>query len=354
MLYHLSLYLKSYWSAINILHYVSFRAMAGLLTALGLSFVFGNWFINKFSQLVRTPTRAYVPDTHKLKGNVPTMGGLFIIANVLISALLWCNLLDLHVWVFLFTVLSFGAIGLIDDWNKLHKKQGISARAKFVLQLGSALLVVLSWLYLIGPSTELVLPFFKNIHPNLGYCFIPWAILVLVGCSNAVNLTDGLDGLAIGSLLPNFAVFGMIAYVSGHVLLAEYLQIPFMASSELAVLSAILVGSSLGFLWYNTYPAQFFMGDVGSLSLGAALALLGLMTKQELLLIIAGGLFVLETISVVLQVLSYKTTGKKIFKMAPIHHHFELLGWPESKITIRFTIISIVLSLLALMTLKMR
>ncbi len=328
--------------------------MAGLLTALGLSFVFGNWFISKFSQLVRTPTREYVPDTHKLKGNVPTMGGLFIIANILISALLWCNLLDLHVWVFLGAILLFGAIGFIDDWNKLHKKQGISARAKFFLQLGSALLVVVVWCWACKPSMELVLPFFKNIHPNLGYLFIPWAILVLVGCSNAVNLTDGLDGLAIGSLLPNFAVFGVMAYVSGHVLLAEYLQIPFMATSELAVLSAILVGSSLGFLWYNTYPAQFFMGDVGSLSLGAALALLGLMTKQELLLIIAGGLFVLETVSVILQVLSYKYMGKKVFRMAPIHHHFELLGWPESKITIRFTIISIVLSLLALMTLKMR
>lgn len=354
MLYHLSVWLKSHWSAINVLHYVSFRAMAGLLTALGLSFVFGNWFISKFSQLVRTPTRAYVPETHKLKGSVPTMGGLFVIANVLISALLWCNLLDLHVWIFLLAILVFGAIGLIDDWNKLHKKQGISARAKFLLQLSSALFVVLIWLWFARPNTELVFPFFKNIHPDLGYLFIPWAVFVLVGCSNAVNLTDGLDGLAIGSLLPNFAIFGAIAYVSGHVLLAEYLQVPFMATSELAVLSAILVGSSLGFLWYNTYPAQFFMGDVGSLSLGAALALLGLMTKQELLLIIAGGLFVLETVSVILQVLSYKYLGKKVFKMAPIHHHFELLGWPESKITIRFTIISIVLSLLALMTLKLR
>lgn len=354
MLYQLSLWLTQYWSAWNVVHYVSFRAMAGLLSALVLSFIFGNWFIAKFSQLLKTPTREHVPDSHKLKGNVPTMGGIFIIANVLISALLWCNLGDLHVWVFLLAISLFGGIGLLDDLYKLWYKRGVTAKTKFLLQLGGAGLVVGSWLQFCQPSTALVIPFFKTLQLDLGWFLVPWAILVLVGCSNAVNLTDGLDGLAIGSLLPCFAAFGAMAYVSGHVILADYLQLPFVNTAELAVLGAILVGSSLGFLWYNTYPAQFFMGDVGSLALGAALALMGLMTRQELLLLIAGGLFVVETCSVILQVLSYKFTGKRLFRMAPIHHHFELLGWPESKITMRFMIISLVLALLALMTLKLR
>jgi len=203
-------------------------------------------------------------------------------------------------------------------------------------------------------STELIFPFFKHCRPDLGLFFIPWAVFILVGCSNAVNLTDGLDGLAIGSLLPNFATFTLICYLAGHYGIAHYLQIPFAGTAEIVVIGAILIGASLGFLWYNAYPAQIFMGDVGSLALGAGLALMAIMAKQELLLSISGGLFVLETVSVMVQVLSVRYLGKRIFKMAPIHHHFELLGWPESRITTRFGIISLVLCLLALITLKLR
>jgi phospho-N-acetylmuramoyl-pentapeptide-transferase len=282
------------------------------------------------------------------------MGGVFILAIVLINTLLWCDLTNMQVWIFLFCILGFGALGFWDDWNKIHAQKGISSGTKFKLQLLIASLVVSCLVLFTSFSTELVFPFFKHCTPNLGWLFIPWAIFIIVGCSNAVNLTDGLDGLAIGSLLPNFATFALICYISGHYGLAHYLHIPFAGTAEIAIVGAILIGSSLGFLWYNAYPAQIFMGDVGSLALGAGLALMAIMAKQELLLAISGGLFVLETVSVMLQVLSVRHFGKRIFKMAPIHHHFELLGWPESRITTRFGIISLVLCLLTLITLKLR
>ena len=259
-----------------------------------------------------------------------------------------------QVWIFLFCILGFGALGFWDDWNKIRKNRGISSGIKFKLQVLVAFLVIIALKIGTNLSSELVFPFFKLCTPDIGWLFIPWAIFVLVGCSNAVNLTDGLDGLAIGSLLPNFATFSLICYLAGHYGIAHYLHIPFAGTAEISIIGAILIGSSLGFLWYNTYPAQIFMGDVGSLALGAGLALMAIMAKQELLLPIAGGLFVLETVSVVLQVLSVRFRGKRIFKMAPIHHHFELLGWPESKITARFGIISLVLCLLTLITLKLR
>lgn len=354
MLYHFALYLKQYCSFFNVFHYISVRAMCALLTSASLSLAFGSRFIALAQRLFASKPREYVPQTHQVKYNIPTMGGVLMIASILSSLLLWGNLLNSKLWISILTLLLFGAIGFLDDWCKLKRKKGISSYQKFSLQLISALIVVLAWFFLASPSTELVFPFFKNLHPDLGYLFVAWAVFVIIACSNAVNLTDGLDGLATTSLITNFGVFSLVAYVAGHVQIANYLQIPFAGTSELVILGGALLGSTLGFLWYNAYPAQIFMGDVGSIALGAILGLIALMTKQELLFVIAGGLFVLETLSVILQVLSFKYRGKRIFKMAPIHHHFELIGWPESKITIRFAIISIILGLLALMTLKMR
>lgn len=320
-----------------------------------MSFLFGGWFIDKSKQLFRSKVRDLTPERHQReKDNSPTMGGLFILTIVTINTLLWCDLTKPQVWIFLLCLLGFGAIGAWDDWTKIRTRKGINARSKFLLQLAVATGIVLAWLITTQVPTTVVFPFFKNLQPDLGLLFIAWAVFIIVGCSNAVNLTDGLDGLAIGSLMPNFATFALIAYLAGHSKIAAYLQIPYTATAEIAVIGAILVGASLGFLWYNTYPAQIFMGDVGSLALGAGLALMALMCKQELLLPIAGGLFVLEAVSVILQVLSFKYLGKRIFKMAPIHHHFELLGWQESKITVRFGIISLVLCLLALITIKLR
>lgn len=354
MFYHLSLWLRSSYSFLNFIHYTTFRSMAALLTALLLSFLFGNWFIKKSSQFFRSGPREYTPAAHQQKGNMPSMGGIFILATVLISTLLWGNLTNPLLWIVLFGLIVFGGIGFIDDYNKIKKRKGISARNKFLLQAGCATILVCAWLYITGFNTTLSFPFFKNFQPDIGLFFIFWAVFVIVGTSNAVNLTDGLDGLAIGSLITNFLTFSIIAYLAGHYKIATYLNIPFAGTSELVIVGAALIGASIGFLWYNAYPAQIFMGDVGSLSLGAGLGLIALMTKQELLLIISGGLFVMETLSVIIQVFCFKVWKKKVFKMTPIHHHFELIGWPESKITVRFGIISVILCLVALMTLKMR
>lgn len=354
MLYHIAFYLTQFSPIFNVIHYVSFRAIASLLTALILSVIFGQTFIEHSREFFSARVREYTPDSHKNKGVMPTMGGVFILMIVCISTMLWNNLQHAEVWVFLMSLLLFGGIGFWDDLSKIKKKKGINESSKLIAQIVFGLCVSVAWIFLAGGSTELYFPFFKNLHPNLGLFFIPWAIFVIVATSNAVNLTDGLDGLAIGSLIANFSTFSLIAYMAGHAIIANYLHIPFAGTAELAVIGTTLVGASLGFLWYNAYPAQIFMGDVGSLSLGAALGFMALMSKQELLLPISGGLFVLETISVMLQIFSYKYLKKRIFKMAPIHHHFELLGWPESKITIRFCIISLVLCLLALLTLKVR
>lgn len=355
MIYHIASFLTPYISVCNVVHYVSVRAILGLLSTLMFSFIFGSWFIETSKKFFRSKAREMTPDSHRAKDDMPTMGGLFVLAVVVINMLLWCDLTDPHVWIMIACLVSFGAIGLWDDWLKIKSRRGISARAKFIAQWSAAGVVIGAWLWFCrGASTELYFPFFKNFHPNLGILFMLWAMFVLVSMSNAVNLTDGLDGLAINSLIPNFAVFSLIAYLAGHFILSLYLHIPFAATAEVAIIGSILVGASLGFLWYNAYPAQIFMGDVGALSLGAALALMAIMSKQELLLPIAGGLFVIETLSVMIQVTSYKYLGRRVFRMAPIHHHFELLGWPESKITVRFGIISLVLCLLALITLKLR
>lgn len=354
MFYFLSHFSKNSFFFANVFHYTSFRAIAALLTTLLLALLTGNWFIRYGSFWFSSKAREYTPDTHKSKNDLPTMGGLFIIAIFIMSVLCWADLGNWSVWIFILCIVAFGFIGFIDDWYKIQSKRGISARSKFILQWTIAFIVVVLWVWLMDPKTTITVPFFKNIHPDLGLLFIPWAMFVIVSMSNAVNLTDGLDGLALGSLLPNYVLYSVIAYLAGHKIIAAYLYIPFASSAELTVIGAALIGASLGFLWYNTYPAQIFMGDVGSLALGAGLALGALMAKQELLLVISGGLFVAETVSVMLQVFVYKRWKKRIFRMAPLHHHFELLGWPEARITTRFGIISLILCLLAFLTLKLR
>ncbi|TET06451.1 phospho-N-acetylmuramoyl-pentapeptide-transferase [Candidatus Dependentiae bacterium] len=354
MIYHIAYALKPYLAALNLVHYVSFRAIAALLSALIFSLLFGNWFITKFRILFASKTRPWVPERHKIKDNLPTMGGLFIITTVILTSLLWSDLSKPIVWIFLLSLISFGSIGFWDDWCKIHYNRGMPASHKFILQWLMALIITGLWIYVGNASTVLSFPFFKNLNPNLGLFFIPWAMFIMVGSCNAVNLTDGLDGLAIGSLMPNFATFSLICYLAGNAKFAHYLHIPFSGSAEITILGATLVGVSLGFLWYNTYPAQIFMGDVGSLALGGGLAFMALTSKQELLLLLSGGLFVLETLSVIIQICSHKFLGYRIFKMAPLHHHFELLGWQESKITVRFAIISLILCLLALISLKIR
>ena len=354
MLFHVAAYLKQNFVVLNLVHYVSFRAMAALLSSLAFSFIFGLWFIKKSQQFFRSKARPFTPHTHQAKNDMPTMGGIFIVGVVILSALLWCDLLNPHIWIALGCLIGFAIIGALDDWKKITTNNGISSGLKFGMQCIVASAVAYAWIFFVSPTDQLYFPFFKNLHPSLGILFISRIIFILIGTSNAVNLTDGLDGLAIGALLSNFGTFSLVCYIAGHVKIADYLMIPFAGTSELAVFGASLFGASLGFLWYNTYPAQIFMGDVGSLGLGAVLAFMALASKQELLLVIAGGLFVVETVSVIVQVLSFKFLGKRMYRMAPLHHHFELKGWPESKITVRFCIIAFILSLLALMTLKIR
>lgn len=354
MLYHCAHFLTTYFSFFNVLHYVSVRAMGGFLSALLVSFIFGGLFIRTSQRFFRAKARPWTPESHQAKNNTPTMGGLFIILVFLFNSFLWTNLLYPGTWVVLSTVVLFGGIGFFDDYLKIKHQKGISSKLKFRLQVLSAAAVSLGWYFFMQPSTALCIPFFKNFNPNLGFLLIGWAMFIVVATSNAVNLTDGLDGLATGPLIFNFASFALIAYLAGHKQFASYLYIPFAGTAELAILGAILVGCLLGFLWYNTYPAQIFMGDVGSLALGAGLAMLALIAKQEFLLVISGGIFVLETLSVIIQVASLKLFKKRVFRMAPIHHHFELMGWKEAKITVRFWIISIILSVIALLVLKLR
>lgn len=333
---------------------MSVRAIGAFLSTLLMSFLFGNWFIEISERLFRSKAREWTPETHQAKNNTPTMGGLFMMSIFLINALLWTNLRLPAVWFFIWCVVSFGAIGFFDDYLKIKQHKGISSALKFRLQLLASGIAVLGWYFFAAPSTELCLPFVKSFSPELWLLIIPWGMFVLIGTSNAVNLTDGLDGLATGPLIVNFASFSLICYLAGHKQFAQYLYIPYAGSAEIAILAATMVGVLLGFLWYNTHPAQIFMGDVGSLPLGASLGFAALVARQEALLAITGGIFVLETLSVMIQVTSYRLWGKRVFRMAPIHHHFELMGWKETKITVRFWIISIILAVLALLTLKLR
>lgn len=353
-MYHLLLYLQNYIRYFRVIDSISFRAMAAFLTALGLSFIFGSWFIEHSKRFFRSGVRQFTPDTHQVKGSTPTMGGLFIVGIVVATILLWCDLRDAHVHTILTALILFAAIGFWDDWCKIFYKKGISTRHKWTAQLVAGAVVIIVWHFLLNPSTVVCTPIFKDLNPDLGLLYFIWALFIIVGTSNAVNLTDGLDGLAISALLPNFATFALIAYCAGHIVFAHYLHIPFVATAEVAIIAVILIGACLGFLWYNTYPAQIFMGDVGALSLGACLGLMALMTKQELLLALSGAVFIGETLSVIIQVIGFTLFKKRIFRLAPIHHHYEKLGWPEMKITIRASIITIITCLCALMLLKVR
>lgn len=298
------------------------------------------------------------PPNHLGKQGTPTMGGCLLIPVIILSTILWTDYLNIYVWLVLFVAFGFGLIGFADDFIKTVGKssQGLSARAKFSLQFLVALIFALVIYNLDSFNTQLNLPFLKTLSPDLGWWYMALSIFIIVGASNAVNLTDGLDGLAIGPVIIAFVSYLAFSYLAGHIKIAQYLQIPYVAGSgELCILCGAVVGAGLGFLWYNAYPAEVFMGDVGSLPIGAILGAVAVITKQEVVLILVGGIFVFETLSVIFQVLFFKITGgKRIFRMAPIHHHFELKGWPESKVTVRFWIIAIILALLSLGTLKIR
>jgi len=355
MIYALVSKLYDKISYLNFLGYVSVRGMAALLTVLLVAIIGGDYCISWAQRLFRSRMREYTPERHRDKVGTPTMGGLFFVAAMCGTILLWCNLSDPHVWVMMLCLILFSVIGLWDDWSKLVKQRGISERYKFCAQVIAATLVVMLWYGTCHPDPVIVMPIFKGMVIPCGPIMaMIWWVFVIVAMSNAVNLTDGLDGLAIGSLIPNFATFSLIAYAAGHSGFAKYLHIPYAGTAEVAIIGAIFVGASLGFLWFNMYPAQIIMGDVGALPLGAALALMAIMSRQEVLVCISGIVFVAETCSVIMQVFSYRHFGRRIFRMAPLHHHFELLGWPEAKITVRFCIITIIACLLTLMLIKIR
>jgi len=356
MLYHLFYPLHTEWFAFNVFKYITFRTIYATITALLLVMILGPWFIRKVSELkMGEVIRNDGPQSHLQKKGTPTLGGILILGAVILSTLLWANLTNQFIWVVIFVTLSFGGIGLVDDLQKLKRGRGISMKTKFLAQVLFAFITVAYLFLIIKLDTHLYLPLFRKVTPDLGWFFIIFAILVIVGASNAVNLTDGLDGLAIGPAAIAFGTYLVFVYCTGHYNIAQYLQIPFIkGSGELAIFCGAMVGAGMGFLWYNAYPAQIFMGDVGSLSLGGALGTIAVIAKQEIILVLIGGVFVMETLSVIFQVGSYRLRGKRIFRMAPLHHHFELKGWSEPKIIVRFWIITILLALLTLSTLKLR
>jgi phospho-N-acetylmuramoyl-pentapeptide-transferase len=358
MLYHIFYPLATNVKLFNIFKYLTFRTIYAMITALVVCFVVGPWIIRKLESLqARQVIRTDGPESHLQKEGTPTMGGVMILAAIVIPTLLWADLTNHYVWMVMFITVGFGLIGFVDDYKKVVEKspKGLSARQKMFWQVLLAGSVAVFLFLKPGFSEELFFPFFKKFHPDLWIWFIPFATLVIVGASNAVNLTDGLDGLAIGPVTINAATYLLFAYIAGHATLSAYLQIPrVVGAGELAIVCGAMVGAGLGFLWYNSYPAEVFMGDVGSLSLGGTLGTIAVLTKQEILLVIVGGVFVVEALSVIFQVGSYKFRGKRIFRMAPIHHHFELKGVAEPKIIVRFWIITIILALVAISTLKMR
>jgi phospho-N-acetylmuramoyl-pentapeptide-transferase len=358
MLYHLLYPLAGNIKLFNVFKYLTFRSIYAMITALVLCFIIGPWVIRKLEALqARQVIRTDGPESHLKKQGTPTMGGVLILGAIVIPTLLWADLTNSYIWLTLFVVVGFGVIGFVDDYKKVVEKnpKGLSPRQKmfwtFFVAGGVALYLFLDPNF----SEELFFPFFKRLHPDLWVMFIPFAALVIVGASHAVNLTDGLDGLAIGPVTINAATYLLFSYIAGNAKLSAYLQIPYVpGTGELAVFCGAMVGAGIGFLWYNSYPAEVFMGDVGSLSLGGALGILAVLTKQEILLVIVGGVFVIEALSVIFQVGSYKYRGKRIFRMAPIHHHFELKGVAEPKIIVRFWIITLILALVAISTLKLR
>ena len=359
MIYYLLYPLHTAYSFFNVFRYITFRTIFASITALLICLVVGPWLIRKLQSLqIDQQIREDGPQSHQIKKGTPTMGGVLIIFAVVISTVLWANLSINYTWLILLVTVGFGLIGFIDDYRKLAGKssKGISGKARLSAEIVIALFVSIILYLKPGFNSQVTIPFFKTVLPNLGWGYVLLSTFIIVGTANAVNLTDGLDGLAIGPATICFATYVLFAYFSGNVKVASYLQIPYVSGSgELAVFCGALVGAALGFLWFNAYPAEIFMGDVGSLSLGAALGTTAIITKQEILLAIVGGIFVVETFSVIFQVGYFKLTqGKRIFRMAPLHHHFELKGWAEPKVIVRFWIISILLALMAISTLKLR
>jgi phospho-N-acetylmuramoyl-pentapeptide-transferase len=359
MLYHLFYELLSAEiSGLNVFRYLTFRSVGAALTALLIAFIAGPTLIRilehrQIGQTIREDT----PDRHQAKRGTPTMGGVLILSAVLTSTLLWAEWTNPFVWIVLFVTLGCGAIGFVDDYKKAVRRdpKGISPRAKLLGQIAVASVAAV-WLYqLPGFDASISLPLLKGFHPVLGWVYVPFAVIFIVGFSNAVNLTDGLDGLAIGPTMISAAVIGLFSYVVGNSVIANYLELKYVpAAGTLAIFCASLMGAGLGFLWYNTYPASVFMGDTGALALGGALSTVAIIIRQEVVLVIAGGLFLVEMFSVMIQVASFKTRGKRVFRMAPIHHHYELRGWPEPQIIVRFWIISVILGLVAISLLKLR
>jgi phospho-N-acetylmuramoyl-pentapeptide-transferase len=364
VLYHLLYPLRDVISGFNVFRYITFRTAFAALTALMICFMLGPWLIERMRQIkLGQYIREEGPKSHQQKAGTPTMGGILINIAILIPTILWADIYNPYIWIVLFVTFAYGAIGFIDDYRKLAKKRnlGLTAKEKFTMQFGVALLAALAIAYLPSIhnnySTTVTFPFFRPdlFKIDLGWLYIPFIMLIIVGCSNAVNLTDGLDGLAIGSTLIAAGTYTILTYAAGHFRIADYLRIAWVPQTgELAVFCGAMVGASLGFLWFNAHPAEIFMGDVGSLALGGAIGTIAVIIKQELLLVFVGGLFVLEAMSVILQVASFKLTGRRIFKMSPLHHHFELSGWRETKVVVRFWIIAIMFALISLATLKLR
>jgi phospho-N-acetylmuramoyl-pentapeptide-transferase len=361
MLYSLLFPLHDSFSLFNVFRYITFRTALATLTALLISLALGPWFIQRLREFqIGQQIRPEGPLSHQSKKGTPTMGGLLILIAVVLPSLLWADPANPYVWIALISTLLYGVIGFADDYLKLTRKRslGLTARQKFVAQIVVAIGIGSTLVFMTGRglyTTHLSLPFFKHFEPDLGWFFILWTVLVVVGAANAVNLTDGLDGLAIGSSLIASGTYAILAYVAGHAKVSTYLDVPNIKGvGELAVICGALVGASLGFLWFNAHPAQVFMGDVGSMAIGGGLGTIALLIKQEALLVFVGGLFVIEALSVIAQVGSFKLRGKRVLKMAPIHHHFEAIGWTETQVVIRFWIVAIIFALLGLSTLKLR
>ncbi|OGW66543.1 MAG: phospho-N-acetylmuramoyl-pentapeptide-transferase [Nitrospirae bacterium RIFCSPLOWO2_02_FULL_62_14] len=358
MLYLLLYPLHTEFAALNVFRYLSFRLIYAAITAFLIAFVLAPPLIRRLQAIkMGQHIREDGPSSHLSKEGTPTMGGILILFAVVLSTVLWADITNQYVWLALGAMLGYGVIGFLDDYRKFtgSKSKGLTAWQKIVAQGLLALAIGLFFYSLPGFSTKLSVPFFKNFMPDLGLLYIPFAVLVIVGSSNAVNLTDGLDGLAVGPIMIASLAYTIVAYVVGNKIVSDYLLIPHIeGAGELAVFTAAIFGASLGFLWFNTYPASVFMGDVGSLPLGAALGTVAVVSKHELLLLLVGGVFVIEAISVIFQVASFKSRGKRIFLMAPIHHHFEMKGWEEPKVVVRLWIIAILLALLSLSTLKLR
>jgi phospho-N-acetylmuramoyl-pentapeptide-transferase len=360
MLVWLADYLSQFYGAFSVVQYLTLRGIFAVVTALVISWVFGPAVIRKLNQLqMGQAIRGDGPQSHLSKAGTPTMGGALILLAVFISTLLWADLGNRYIWIVLGTTLTFGLVGWVDDYRKVVEKdpRGLPARWKYLWQslFGLTAALVLYYTAQVPAETELIVPFFKNVALAMGPFYILFAYFVIVGTSNAVNLTDGLDGLAILPTVLVSGALGIIAYLTGNYQFANYLHIPFISGAgELLIITGALCGAGLGFLWFNTYPAMVFMGDIGALALGAALGVIAVIVRQEIVLAIMGGVFVVETLSVILQVASFKLTGKRIFRMAPLHHHYELKGWPEPRVIVRFWIITVVLVLVGLATLKLR